>query len=53
MTSKGYRPDVVSYIILINGYCKMEKVEEAMILCTEMVSKGITSDVVNWPLSGR
>ena len=41
MPSKGYEPDVISYNMLINGYCKTLKVEEAMKLSNEMFHVGM------------
>ncbi|KAL4597154.1 hypothetical protein ACB092_12G215300 [Castanea dentata] len=40
--------DVFSYNILINGYCKSRKMDEAMCLFLEMSNKGMIIDVVTY-----
>ena len=48
MVEKGCSPDVFSYTILINGYCKIKKIDEAMHLFHEMSNKGMIPNVVTY-----
>ena len=48
MVEKGFSPDLFSYNILINGYCKSKQIDEAMRLFHEMSNKGIIPDVWNY-----
>uniref|UniRef100_A0A6N2MM83 Pentacotripeptide-repeat region of PRORP domain-containing protein n=1 Tax=Salix viminalis TaxID=40686 RepID=A0A6N2MM83_SALVM len=46
MVRKGCGPDVHSYNILINGYCKSRRMEEAKSLLAEMSHKALPPDTV-------
>ena len=48
MVEKGCSPNVYSYTILINGYCKNKRIDEAMHLFHEMSNKGLTPNVVTY-----
>ena len=39
MAIKGHECDVISYNVLINGYCKSLKIEEAMRFYRHMIGK--------------
>ena len=45
MTSKGIFPNTRTYNILINGYCKKEKVDAAIHLLEAMPLKGLTPTI--------
>uniref|UniRef100_A0A6N2KN57 Pentatricopeptide repeat-containing protein n=1 Tax=Salix viminalis TaxID=40686 RepID=A0A6N2KN57_SALVM len=46
MVRNGCAPDVHSYNILINGYCKSRRMEEAKSLLAEMSHKALPPDTV-------
>nr|XP_023920736.1 pentatricopeptide repeat-containing protein At3g22470, mitochondrial-like [Quercus suber] len=48
MVERGCSLDVISYNILINGYCKGKKIDEAMRLFHEMSNKGMIPNVVTY-----
>jgi pentatricopeptide repeat protein len=41
MVSAGLEPDVVVYGTLVNGYCKIERIDDGFGLFTEMVSNSV------------
>ncbi|KAI5322372.1 hypothetical protein L3X38_031444 [Prunus dulcis] len=48
MLSKGSMVNVVSYNTLINGYCKLKKIDEAMMLFLDLCHKGLVLDTVTY-----
>lgn len=48
MVSKGAMPSVSKYNTLICGYCKMERIDEAMQLFDKMSHKGFVPGIVNY-----
>ncbi|MFQ6671465.1 hypothetical protein Gotur_036008 [Gossypium turneri] len=48
MIKKGCAPDIRSYNIMINGYCKAERFDEAMELFHEISRKGPVPDTVTY-----
>ncbi|KAB2614847.1 pentatricopeptide repeat-containing protein [Pyrus ussuriensis x Pyrus communis] len=46
MLSKGSMIDARSYNVLINGYCKHKRVDEAQMLVLEMCDMGVVPDTV-------
>ena len=41
MAKRGCSPDVVSYNILMNRYCKNKRIDDAMSLFHKMSNKGV------------
>ena len=52
MITKGCKPNVFSYNILINGYCKAEMIDEAKQLFNEMIHQGLTPNIVSYNTHG-
>ncbi|XP_058087543.1 pentatricopeptide repeat-containing protein At3g22470, mitochondrial-like [Magnolia sinica] len=48
MVCKGHKPSVVTYAMLINGYCKKQMVDKDMWLFQEMSCKGLKPNVVTY-----
>nr|GLL47208.1 pentatricopeptide repeat-containing protein At1g63330-like isoform X1 [Ipomoea trifida] len=48
MVDTGLRPDVRTYNTLINGYCKIKKLDEAMHLFREIRQNGLCPNVVTY-----
>ncbi|MFQ6671473.1 hypothetical protein Gotur_036011 [Gossypium turneri] len=48
MIKKGCAPDISSYNIMINGYCKAKRIDEAMELFHEISQKGPIVDTVTY-----
>ncbi|KAF6160852.1 hypothetical protein GIB67_036053 [Kingdonia uniflora] len=48
MVVSGCEPNVISYTILINGYCKAKRLDEAIQIFENMRSKGLTPDVITY-----
>ncbi|MBA0881272.1 hypothetical protein Goshw_013299, partial [Gossypium schwendimanii] len=48
MIKKGCAPDISSYNIMINGYCKAKRIDEAMELFHEIFQKGPIADTVTY-----
>ena len=48
MISVGLDPNIVSYTILINGYCNMKKMDKAMHLFQEIPRKGLIPNIVTY-----
>ena len=48
MEKKGYEPNVVFYITIIDSLCKDRLVIEALNLLSEMMGKGIQLDLVTY-----
>ena len=48
MVERGRSPNVFSYNILINGYCKNKRIDEARSLFDEMSNKGVAPNVVTY-----
>ena len=49
--------DVIAYTVLMNGYCKVGRLQEACDLFVQMINSGIKPDVVaysaiGWPHKG-
>ncbi|CAJ2641917.1 unnamed protein product [Trifolium pratense] len=41
-------PNVLTYNILINGYCKNKRIDEAMVLLSEMHGKNLAPDTLTY-----
>ncbi|MFQ6671474.1 hypothetical protein Gotur_036007 [Gossypium turneri] len=48
MIKKGCAPDIFSYNIMINGYYKAKRIDEAMELFHEISQKGPNPDIVTY-----
>lgn len=48
MASWGLAHDVYSFSMLINGYCKCKRMDEAMRLFEEMRCKGLSPTIVTY-----
>ncbi|GAB2287575.1 hypothetical protein Dimus_021947 [Dionaea muscipula] len=46
----GCQPDLVSYNILINGYCKIQKIDKALNLFQEICRRGLTPNTVTYSI---
>ncbi|MFQ6627437.1 hypothetical protein Gotur_006333, partial [Gossypium turneri] len=48
MIEKGCAPDILSYNIMINGYCKSKRLDEAMELFHQIAQNGPIPDTVTY-----
>lgn len=48
MTHRGLAPDIVSYNSLINGLCKMGRIQEAVNLFEKLQVEGIQPDAITY-----
>lgn len=48
MASKGCVPDIVTFNILINGYCKVKRVDDCLELFHNIFLRGVVADIVTY-----
>lgn len=46
LETKGCEGNVVSYCVMINGYCEKRKIDDAVRLYKRMIQKGVKPDIV-------
>jgi pentatricopeptide repeat protein len=53
MVLVGLKPDSITYNILINGYCKTGRVQDALTLFSQMLRTGVAIDTIAYQVTWK